>query len=348
MSSSPRQIITERQSSNKHNDPFGQMKAFMYLLVGMATFPALSLMVFLRRKLGYRVPKPTHVISLFEGLVIVSIIVNLLAYGWFFLKRDTPLGQYVNPAAAKAARRIPVDSRPVAEKWVPPGWPANWWQMTSYQQSNWMRTHPKEQEAGVKWVDDKKSAILKQEAAEDEAAATKAAYEQSYHLRDLHYSLFLFAVAFLIMGFRRRKEGAALIKSTMPRGWHTMSRGKSYLSDFFPQVSEYRMQAFYEPALCVLVGALIIRYWSISLGVWIIYAAIGMSLAEILLMEILVNEMLDKYDREIEGRHYTEMRKAIRSSAENERIEEGIGVRGATFDPETAAMLRRIEEESAA
>lgn len=74
-------------------------------------------------------------------------------------------------------------------------------------------------------------------------------------------------------------------------------------------------------------------------GVWLMGAALALSASEVMIMEMALNETLDRQDSEVESRQHNDQRKAIISSAENQRVDSGTGLRGAMFDPETAAFL---------
>jgi hypothetical protein len=350
MSDSPRQFIAKRQLSHRHFDPFGAMKFLSNGAVVLMAPIALSIMVPLRYKLGYRTARPILLATVIYSLMFWAVVINVLSYGWFHVKRDTPIGTYFAQAQVQDAE--------AAEPEPPAGYdaplPLDWQLETPAEQQAWSDKHRVTDPRRLQELQQKrvKDAQRRQEKAQkaQAAAARQAAYERSYHFPlDWHWSLFLYACVFLYLGIQRRKEGARLIR----QGWHTMSRGESYLSRYFPNVREYRMQAFLEPGLVFLLGMVLViggwyfRLFSTSLGLWMMWAAICLSFSEILLMELALDDALDKQDAEVEGRQYIDIRKAIRSSMENQRVSETGGIRGATFDAETAEFLRKRAEEAA-
>lgn len=357
-SSNPRQFIFKRQGSNKHFDPFGELAMLTHAFVLLLSPFALSIMVFLRHKLGYRMAKPVMLITVFCWLFIIAVIVNVLAYGWFRVNRDTPVGEYLHRIKVAQIQQMYAVKEPPSDPETEEGfivdapYPPDWRQRTRAQQLQWLARHTvddpklaaKLSQEHMKRAQQRQEAVARQQE-QLQQALTKAdaqweAKKKSLYL--LHLSMFIFAGAFLWLGILRRKEGARLIK----QNWHTMSRGVSYLTPLFPNTNEYRLQAFYEPGLVFLLGAacaiggLYLSFVSFTLGVWLMFAAVCLSLSEIVLMELALNEALDKYDAEIEGRQYSDIRKAIRSSVENQRVESTGGIRGAVFDPETVAILR--------
>lgn len=344
MSDSPRQFIAKRQLSHRAFDPLGAMKFLTNTAIAMMAPIALSIMVFLRHKLGYRTTRPVFLASVVYTLIFWAVLINILAYSWFLVKRDTPVGTYFAQAQVQDAEAATPEPPPGFDAPVPP----DWQQETTAQQQAWATKHRVTDPLRLQELQQEraKEAEKRQEKAQkaQAAAARQAVYDRTYHFPlDWHWSLFLYAGVFLYFAIQRHKEGARLIRDR----WHTMSRGESYLQRFFPNVREYRLQAFLEPALVFFLGLLIFiggwyaRQIPMFLGFWLMFAAVRLSLSEILLMELALDDALDKHDAEVEGRQYLDIRKAIRSNVENQRVSETGGIRGATFDPETAAFLRQ-------
>jgi hypothetical protein len=362
MSDNPRQFIAKRQSSNRHLDPFGELAFLMHALIVLLSPFALSITVFLRNKLGYRLSKPVLLALVVQWLLLLFVLVNLLSYGWFRLERDTPVGDYLQRLKITQLQQQLQQQQPAAAPEsstttlpLPNGFdamfPDNWMVMTAQQRQQWVRQHQVSPQRSREIQQQRMAALRQQQAAaqrRDEEmqkaladANAQAALEKKRPFIP-HVALLVFAVAFLWLGIMRRREGARLIR----QGWHTMSRGESYLSRLFPNMNEYRLQAYYEPALVFLLGALMVigavkvGFFLFTLGLWLMVAAVCLSLTEIVLMELALNEALDKQDAEVEARQYSDIRKAIRSSVENQRVASTGGIRGAMFDPETVAILR--------
>lgn len=354
MSDSPRQFIAKRQLSHKAFDPLGVTRFLTNGAIVLMAPMALSIMVFLRHKLGYRTARPGILACVVFTLIYWAVVINVVSYGWFRIKRDTPIGSYFQGLKTQS-----VQDAEAINRLPPPGFdapvPLDWQQETQAQRQEWARQHRVTDPRRLQEIEQQRQQeTQRREQAAQKAqadAAARAEYEHKYHFPlDWHWAYVLYAAAFIYLGFQRRREGAKLI----PQGWHTMSRGESYLQSAFPNVREYRLQAFLEPGLVFLLGMVIfiggcyLRFFSLSLGFWLMFAAVCLSFSEILLMELAVDDALDKHDAEVEGRQYIDVRKAIHSSLENQRVSETGGIRGATFDAETAAFLRARAEAAAA
>ena len=104
-------------------------------------------------------------------------------------------------------------------------------------------------------------------------------------------------VAFLALSIYWRYTAWGIIK----RGelWHTRSRGVSYLG-FLP-ITESRIQRFVEPAVCVVLGVALFKFFTV-MAIWLILSGMALLVLEQFIYDAQLNAMLDQYDGIIDSK----------------------------------------------
>jgi hypothetical protein len=91
------------------------------------------------------------------------------------------------------------------------------------------------------------------------------------------HALRIFAVACAVLGIAHRVQ-VERMKRGMLAPWHSYSRGESWLS-FLPLPATF-IHMVLDPALCALLGWLVVQHVSVWLGYWLLVAALMLFFTE--------------------------------------------------------------------
>ncbi len=109
----------------------------------------------------------------------------------------------------------------------------------------------------------------------------------------------MIAVAFAVTALAIIQRRSAWSSIKRGQRWHTKSRGISYLSALpFP---EHIVQRFIEPAVCFVVGLLLLVTLSKMAGLWLIFSGLCLAVLEAIIYDIQLNNLLDQLDGMVEA-----------------------------------------------
>ena len=314
---------------NYCTDPWEEIKPYVVGVVAFLAVPALSLLVFLRPKLGYRVVKPWIIAAAFTSMMSMSIFMNAGIFAFTYLRDNWLRSSFDSMFWIPPQTTYPT----LPEQGFDAPTPKNYPQMRTVEQREWINTHRITDPKKFQEQRDMLTAELARRKKETEAIQ-KQAYDKLHAPYRPHLSLLVFSFASLILGIIRRRQALALLS----QGWHTMSRGESYLARLFPGVSEFKVQAFVEPALLILI-AIPYAWVAISFSLWLIAAAISVMLTEVLVMDMTISRVLDQYDHEVEMHQMQQARQLLKSRVSEQRVADTKGIPAAVFADEIQSLL---------
>lgn len=148
----------------------------------------------------------------------------------------------------------------------------------------------------------------------------------------------LFCILVIALSIYHRRRGWKLIFD-QDNPWHTQSRGLSWLSYILP-VDSFIIQRYIEPALCGVIGFVLMLCGFSFLGMWLMFAGLALAAVEQLVFETALNAMLDRHDIRALARQVKLEDDLIRSggNVRQTRVEENCGFR-ATVSPEVGRLL---------
>jgi len=82
--------------------------------------------------------------------------------------------------------------------------------------------------------------------------------------------------------------------------WHTKSRGISHLHSVLPMLTEYVVQRYVEPFICMVAG-IIFLHVSTPFGFWLFFSGASLAAMESMIHDIQINNALDQLDGIVEG-----------------------------------------------
>jgi hypothetical protein len=129
--------------------------------------------------------------------------------------------------------------------------------------------------------------------------------------------------------------------------WHTKSRGVSYLS-FLP-LRDDKIQRFVEPAICFVLGLVLLPVFKI-LAAWLIFSGLGLLVLEQLIYDWQLNMMLDQYDGIIDAQVAGQTAEIFSGQSSDKTpltITEACGV-SVVVAPELHEMIAKRRAEKAA
>jgi hypothetical protein len=113
------------------------------------------------------------------------------------------------------------------------------------------------------------------------------------------YFLYIFLLAFLVLGFIERRLRWRDIKRGI--SWHSRSRGISWINKILPTVPDSIMKRFIDPAVVFAVGLLFLFFIQELTGIYLLIAALCMFAWESYDYERSINLMLDQLDNLIDS-----------------------------------------------
>jgi len=252
-----------------------EKKAFV---AGLMSFPALTVLPFSRRKVGFRNLKPSRVI-------VLTII--MLAVG-YYVRPDSP--------TESGAFSIAPGGRSLAQSNIPDGFdsapPSDWLRLSPGARAEWLNKH--------RLTPEQERARRLQMQAEAQRAAQWAQFKNSLS----GWLMYGFALAFLGVGlFQRRARWNDLLDGVK---WHTRSRGVPYLKRLLGRLMpETHIVRFADPAAVFLTG-LAVLIFSRALGLWLVFSAFALYIVEQVIYETELDKELDMLDTLVNAETVTE------------------------------------------
>jgi hypothetical protein len=302
-------------------------------VVGLMSYPATIAQVFLRRKTGFRLLKPSK-------LVVLTVIMLGLGRISPPVSDSVPAAEFFAPALS-----------PSPQSSAPPGLdaplPANWPHLNSGTQAAWLGKHRlnAEQEKARAEGEQKQRERWQ---ADMQAKAERAELWAKFRGYLRGWAMYVFAGAFLLVGlYQRRARWNDLLKGEQ---WHTYSRGVSHLNRWLDRMlPETWILRFADPLAVCLMGlcALLI---SRVLGLWLIFSAFALFIVEQAIYEQQLDRVFDVLDGLIDARSVHEVVNAFKKGGEDKAgkgVEENSGVLSTSaLIPE--ALRRRQERDARA
>jgi hypothetical protein len=296
------------------------LKQKTQIAIALMQYPALTVMVFLRYKIGFRQLKPA-------ALFVMALLMLVMAQFASDSSRSTGF------FAPKVQSRAPKSD-------IPEGYdaplPANWRAMDYKQRNQWMQQH--------RLTPEQLRAAQERVAAEAQEAAVSAERRETLRQALFRWPLTFFAIAMFILGtIQRRRRWKEL---TFGIRWHTRARGISYLAKLLP-VRELIVQRFIDPAACFIAGYILLQF-SQLLGLWLMFSGMALYFVEQYVYEQQLEQELDLMDGLIDAEVRSENVQHFEGSQQEEKgrsLEETAGI-PTGIAPELEAQIAKRKKRA--
>ncbi len=158
-----------------------------------------------------------------------------------------------------------------------------------------------------------------------------------------------FAIAMVLLAwFHRRRAWKLVFHPDNPL--HTMARGDSYIymvtSRFLPFISEYHVQRYIEPVICMLLGLVFTAFPSYYLlGAWLVFSGVALAGIEQVVEQQRIKVLLDDADGTIEARALAEAAKVM-AATHAPKSGKIAKIGGVTVSPEVMRLRAKLAQQA--
>ncbi|MEQ1864544.1 MAG: hypothetical protein ABL996_07805 [Micropepsaceae bacterium] len=329
----------------RQNDPHSNMGPAAALARFALLVPSLSLMVFLRQGIGYRIVRYPIVAAAFIVMLMLAGVGALANVALSNLPTGA-FGNLLGPAVASASARPEAPAsvynrRNPGIRAYPNELSPNAGQVSTPQTDPEAYRMPRDYPAGYRYQRNPdgsftrgdgpngfiveripaKPTIIPPDPNAPDAAPELPSSPAPFYLGGVR-ALFLWTFLFLPLAIHHHRQDWQRIVNGVPGS--TFSRGRSHLAAVLPIRGDF-VPRFVEPLICLALGLLMIRFLPI-LSVWLIIGGLTIATHEHMAREIYLNTFLDMLDAEYVGNWLNQDVQATKGGAAADSTAEYDGV----------------------